>query len=88
MNVKGCIEEKVGRDLYRVSSGDSHVTLFAFEMVLNTCSKVNGGVDVERSNTLDMKAVLDRICVYADTQCGFFSARRQYKQELDLIDIE
>ena len=36
LNVEGCVEEKVGRDLYRVSYGGEHVTLFAAEMVPNT----------------------------------------------------
>ena len=88
LNVEGCIEEKVGRDLYRVSYGDLHVTLFAAEMVPNTVSTGNSAIDVQRTTTWEPRIILDKICVYADIQCSFFSARRKYKQELHSINME
>ena len=88
LNVEGCIEEKVGRDLYRVSYGDLHVTLFAAEMVPNTVSTGNSAIDVQRTTTWEPRIILDKICVYADMQRSLFSARRKYKQELHSINME
>ena len=88
LNVEGCIEEKVGRDLYRVSYGHLHVTLFAAEMVPNTVSTGNSAIDVQRTTTWEPRIILDKICVYADMQRSFFSARRKYKQELHSINME
>ena len=89
LNVAGCIEEKVGRDLYRVGYGGEHVTLFASEMVPNTTlSKSNSDTDIQTSRLWETHAILDKICVYADMQRSFFSARRKYKQGMDVMDME
>ena len=88
LNVEGCIEEKVGRDLYRVGYGDVHVTLFASEMVPSTCNKGNSGIDIQGTKTWEQPLILDKICVYADMQRSFFAAKRRYKHEIHVRDME
>ena len=38
LNIEGVIEEKVGRDLYRVANSDGHMILFSAQMVPNVAT--------------------------------------------------
>ena len=93
LNVEDMIEEKVGRDLYRVSYSDEHIVLFATEMVPagTTCSRTTTTPDDHEQNKSmqwEPRLVLERISQYADLQRSFFLARKKYKPDLDFKDME
>ena len=93
LNVEGMIEEKVGRDLYRVSYSDEHIVLFATEMVPagTTCSRTTTTPDNHEQNKSmqwEPRLVLERISQYADLQRSFFLTRKKYKPDLDFKDME
>ena len=91
LNVRGQVNEKVGRDLYRVKYGDSYIVLFGCQMV----PQEKGMDDVEKITRADSvgcslsnDVILDKISVYADLQRNFIAARRKYKTNEESVSIE
>ena len=89
LNVVGHVQEKVGRDLYRVEYVKGSVILFSSQMVLHVTSIDPPSEDTHTTtNVLQPHMILDKIGMYADLQQQYFAARRQYKQQMDWDGME